>query len=179
MSDKTIQSTHFPTSDRIKSNQAELTRKVSMKTIERMICGHQNELDGKRVMQGSATMMQEVKLLFSFHALYMREVFSITALLDCRATDSFIDKGMIDHLKLEVKALDQPIPIYNADGGHNKLGDITGYVDLEMTIANTKKLCDCMQPYEGRKGFLLGMIGYENITLKLTGRLGRLLCLDA
>ena len=140
MSDKTIQSMHFPTSDRIESNQVELTRNISVQTSERMICGHQNELDGKRVMRRSATTTREVKLPLSFRTLDTREVFSITALLDCGATDSFLNKGMIDHFKLEVKALDQTIPMYNADGGCNKLGDITGYVDLEMTIGNQKEV---------------------------------------
>ena len=100
MSDKIIQSTHFPTSDRIESNQAELTREVSVQASKRMICGHQNELDGKRVMRHSATTMWEVKLPLSFRTLDTREVFSITALLDCGATDSFINKGMIDRFKL-------------------------------------------------------------------------------
>ena len=91
-------------------------------------------------MQHSATTMQEVKLPLSFCTLNTMEVFSITALLDSGATDSFIDKKIIDHYKLEVKALHQPIPVYNADGGHNKLGDITGYVDLEITIADHKEI---------------------------------------
>ena len=115
-------------------------REVSIQTSKRMICGRQNGLDGKRVMRHSATTMWEVKLPLSFRTLDTREVFSITALLNCGATDSFINKGMIDCFKLEVKALDQPIPVYNADGGHNKLGDITGYVDLEMTIGDHKEV---------------------------------------
>ena len=70
----------------------------------------------------------------------MREVFSTAALLDCGTTDSFIDKGMIDRHKLKVENLDQPIPVYNADGGHNKLGDITGFVDLEMRLGDHKEV---------------------------------------
>jgi hypothetical protein len=76
----------------------------------------------------------------SFRTLDTRGVFSTTALLDSGAPDSFIDKGMIDLYKLKVETLDQPIPIFNADGGSNKLGDITGFVDLDMMIGNHKEI---------------------------------------
>jgi hypothetical protein len=82
-------------------------------------------------MYHSAMMTREVKLTLFFWTLNMREVFSTKALLDCSATDSFIDKGMIDHHQLKVKHLNQPIPVYNADGGCNKLGDITSFGDLD------------------------------------------------
>lgn len=52
----------------------------------------------------------------------------------------FIEKGMIDHYGLKVTTLNQPIPVFNPDGGRNKLGDITGYVSLEMSIGDHKEI---------------------------------------
>ena len=151
MSDKTIQSTYFPTGDGVESNQVDPTEEASALCVDGVlsskICrqavkhdsGHKNELYGERVMRRSATTTREVKLPLSFRTLDTREVFSTTALLDSGATDSCIDKGMIDRYKLKVENLDRPIPVFNADGGRNKLGDITGYVDLEMTIGDHKE----------------------------------------
>jgi len=131
-------------SERIESIQADKTSRTVLVEELRVdesskVSGLKNELFGERVMRRSATTTREVKLPLSFRTLDMREVFSTTGLLDSGATDSFIDKGMIDRYGLKVKILDKPIPVYNADGGRNKLGNITGYVDLEMKIGDHKE----------------------------------------
>jgi hypothetical protein len=101
-------------------------------------------------------MSREVKLPLSFRTLDTREVFSIIALLDSGATDSFIDKGMIDQYGLKVKTLDHPIPVFNADGGRNKLGDITGYVDLEMKIGDHKEVIRLHATSLGQQHIFIG-----------------------
>lgn len=75
-------------------------------SLMQAVSGLKPELYGKRVMRRSATMSREVKLPLSFRTLDTREVFSITGLLDSGATDSFIDKGVIDRYKLKVEELD-------------------------------------------------------------------------
>ena len=107
-------------------------------------------------MWRSATTTREVKLPLSFRTLDTREVFSTTALLDSGATDSFIDKGMIDHYQLKVETLDQPIPVFNTDGGHNKLGDITGFVDLEMAIGDHKEIMRLHATSLGQERIFIG-----------------------
>lgn len=114
---------------------------------KKAVSGLKPEPYGRRVMQHSATMLWEVKLPLSFWTLNMRGVFSITGLLDSDTTDSFIDRGVIDHHKLKVEML-----VYNADGGCNRLGNITGYVDLEPSpcfilyskLVTIRSSCNCM-----------------------------------
>jgi hypothetical protein len=125
-------------------------------SLTQVVSGLKPELYGKRVMRRSATMLREVKLPLSFRTLDTREVFSTTGLLDSGATDSFIDKGMIDRYGLKVKVLDRPIPVYNADGGRNKLGDITGYVDLEMRIGDHKEIMRLHTTSLGQERIFIG-----------------------
>jgi hypothetical protein len=75
-------------------------------SLTRVVSGLKPELYWKRVMGRSATMSREVKLPLSFRTLDTREVFSITGLLDSGATDSFINKEVIDRHKLKVETLD-------------------------------------------------------------------------
>jgi hypothetical protein len=83
-----------------------------------------------------------VKLLLSFETTDSRKTFSTKALLDCGATDTFINKGLIDRHRLTVTEFDIPIPVYNADGRQNKLGDITGYVEVIMRYGDhTELMC--------------------------------------
>ena len=56
------------------------------------------------------------------------------ALIDCGATDCFIDEQLIEEKKLPVQLLELPIPVYQSDGEKTSAGDITGYVDLRMRI---------------------------------------------
>jgi hypothetical protein len=122
----------------------------------RQTSGHKTEQPGERVMRRSATTTQEVKIPLSFRTLDTREVFSTTALLDSGATDSFIDKGMVDRHGLKVKILESPIPVFNADGGRNKLGDITGYVDLEMTVGDHKEVMRLHATSLGQERIFIG-----------------------
>ena len=162
MSDNAVQSTYFSVSDEIESNQADEIKNPAPhlapepNQVTEQSGGQKLELTGERVMRCSATMTREVKLCLSFWALDTRELFSTTALLDSGATDSFIDKGMIDRYGLEVIAFDQPIPVFNADGGRNKLGDITGYVDLEMSIRDHKEIMQLHATSLGQERIFIG-----------------------
>lgn len=64
----------------------------------------------------------------------------VSALLDSGVTDSFIDLGMAIKHNLDITKVANPIPVYNADGGCNKLGDIGGYVDLKMRLNDHKEI---------------------------------------
>ena len=61
-----------------------------------------------------------------------------TALLDSRATENFISMKYVKELRLPIKWLQWPQPVYNVDGTRNKNGDIEHYTDLEMQMGNRK-----------------------------------------
>ena len=56
------------------------------------------------------------------------------ALIDCGATDCFIDEQLVEEKKLLIQLLELPIPIYQSNGEKTLAGDITGYVNLRMRI---------------------------------------------
>jgi predicted aspartyl protease len=109
-----------------------------------------------RVMRRSMKMEREVKMPLSFTAPTSGLMFSTRALLDSGATDSFIDKGMIEKYGLEVETLEKLIPVYNADGGCNKLGDITGFVTLRMIHGLHEELMCLYATSLGKETILIG-----------------------
>ena len=56
-----------------------------------------------------------------------------TALLDCGATENFINERYARRMRLPVKRLVTPRKIINVDGTPNLRGDIQFYMDLELT----------------------------------------------
>ena len=56
------------------------------------------------------------------------------ALIDCGATDCFINEQLIEEKESPIQLLDLPIPIYQSDREKTSAGDITSYVDLRMKI---------------------------------------------
>src|ERR1700733_14469000 len=92
-----------------------------------------------KFMRRSLNLANELRLPLAFTTIKDRRKFSTTALLDSGATDSFIDRKTIKKHNLTVTELENPIPVYNADGNRNKLGDISGYVTLEMAFGNHKE----------------------------------------
>ena len=55
-----------------------------------------------------------------------------TALLDSGATENFITMEYEKELRLPIKHLQRPQPVYNVDRTRNKNRDIEHYTDLEM-----------------------------------------------
>ena len=60
------------------------------------------------------------------------------ALLDSGATENFINMQYVKELRLPIKWLQWPQPVYNVDGTRNKNGDIEHYTDLEMQTGNQR-----------------------------------------
>ena len=63
---------------------------------------------------------------------------------------------MIDRYGLKVETLIRPIPVFNVDGGRNKLGDITGYVDLEMKIGDHQETMRLHATSLGQERIVIG-----------------------
>ena len=61
-----------------------------------------------------------------------------TALLDSGATENFISIQYAKELRLPIKCLQWPWPVYNVDGTRNKNGDIKHYTDLEMQMGSQR-----------------------------------------
>ena len=54
------------------------------------------------------------------------------ALLDSGATENFMSLGYARWLRLLIKRLSQPRPLYNVDGTENKSGHLLFYTDLQV-----------------------------------------------
>ena len=65
--------------------------------------------------------------------------FYIKALIDCKATDSFIDQGLVEEKQILVKQLFRPIPVYQSDGEQTSAGEVTRYVEVTMRIRSHKE----------------------------------------
>jgi hypothetical protein len=61
------------------------------------------------------------------------------ALVDSGAMENFIDRKLVDKLKLGTQRLEQPIKLRNIDGTFNQTGQITHYLDL-LTAQGNKKV---------------------------------------
>ena len=60
----------------------------------------------------------------------MSELHSIKALLDCRATGSFIDRDFVRSKGMNTQTLSRNIPVFNVDGSPNEAGQISEVVDV-------------------------------------------------
>ncbi|SJL16404.1 uncharacterized protein ARMOST_19928 [Armillaria ostoyae] len=57
-------------------------------------------------------------------------------LLDSGCTSSTVNRAFVQKHGLDTKKTAVPITVYNADGTRNKAGDITEFVEFQMTIGN-------------------------------------------
>ena len=62
-----------------------------------------------------------------------------TALLDSGATENFMNLAYAKWLKLPIKTLRYPRPLFNVDGSTNKQGDLKFYSDLIVRTGTTRK----------------------------------------
>jgi len=60
------------------------------------------------------------------------ELYSIKALLDSGATESFIDRDFVRSKGMNTQTLSHNIPVFNVDGSPNKAGQISEVVDVVL-----------------------------------------------
>ena len=60
-------------------------------------------------------------------------------LIDCGATNCFINKKLVEEKELPIQKLEHLIPVYQSDKQKTSAGDITSYVDLRMRIQQHKE----------------------------------------
>src|SRR5882757_4714611 len=59
-----------------------------------------------------------------------QQLISFMALLNCRATGLFVDRGFVDRNRITTRTLSHPIPVYNIDRTLNEVGSIWEVVDV-------------------------------------------------
>src|SRR5580692_5100905 len=60
------------------------------------------------------------------------------ALVDSGATENFMSLGYAKWLRLPIKMLAKPRPLFNIDGTKNKSGNLRYYMDLEVQMGTQK-----------------------------------------
>ncbi|SJL03649.1 uncharacterized protein ARMOST_07006 [Armillaria ostoyae] len=66
--------------------------------------------------------------------LESRATLKVTTLIDSGCTGSSIHHGFVKDHGLVTKPTASSIPVYNADGSCNKVGEITKYIELHLKI---------------------------------------------
>ena len=82
--------------------------------------------------------------------------FYIEALIDCGATDSYIDRDLVDEKEIPIKPLYRPIPIYQSDGEQTSAGEVTGYVEVKMRIRDHHEHIKFYVTKLGKRDIFLG-----------------------
>jgi len=62
----------------------------------------------------------------------MSELYSIKALLDCRATGSFIDRDFVHSKRINTRTLSWNISVFNVNGSSNEAEQITEVIDIVL-----------------------------------------------
>jgi hypothetical protein len=60
------------------------------------------------------------------------------ALVDSGAMENFVDRNLVERLRLGTRPLERPIKLRNIDGTYNTTGEIMHYIDLMMCRADKK-----------------------------------------
>ena len=62
----------------------------------------------------------------------MSKLYSVEALLNCKATGSLIDRDFVCSKGMNTQTLSYNIPVFNIDGSSNKVGQISEVVDVVL-----------------------------------------------
>ena len=79
----------------------------------------------KRYIVATTPGSKSLEIPISMQTTDTGTVLSMKGLLDCSATDLFVNSDFIQRNNLTMKKLSQPIPVYNVDGMLNKAGSIS------------------------------------------------------
>ena len=98
------------------------------------------------------------KLKVSLQTTDTSAIHTTKALLDCGATDLFVNPDFVARNHLTTKTLSRPIPVYNVDGSPNEAGDILEVVDVLLRFRD----------HSERATFAVTGIGNQDVILSLT-----------
>src|SRR5204863_4684252 len=86
-----------------------------------------------------------------------RETLPTPGLLDCGCSSTCIDRKFVMEKKINVRKLDKPLPVTNADGSSNIIGSITEYVLLHMKIREHEELWTFLVSDLGDSSVFIGL----------------------
>ena len=81
---------------------------------------------------------------------------SVKALLDCRATRSFINRDFIHSRGINTQTLSCNIPVFNVDGSPNEAGQIFEVVDVVLRYKTHSKRMLLAISRLGKQSLILG-----------------------
>jgi len=84
------------------------------------------------------------------------ELYSVKALLDCGATESFIDRDFIHSKGMNTQTLSQNISVFNVDGSPNEAEQITEVVDVVLCYKTHSKRMLLAVSRLGKQSLILG-----------------------
>ena len=112
------------------------------------------------------------KLKVELETMDTAEIKSTNALVDCGATEKFIDQHYAKSSQFCLLKLSEPIPVFNIDGTPNEGRSVTEVIDLILQY----KLFLLSPTLESRSSFL-DTLGSINIIQKSIGKLVKSRCL--
>jgi len=83
------------------------------------------------------------------------ELHSVKALLDCRATGSFIDRDFVRLKEINTRTLSCNIPVFNVDSSPNETGQISEVVDIVL----------CYKTHSERMLLIVSRLGKQSLIL--------------
>jgi len=84
------------------------------------------------------------------------ELHSVKALLDCGATESFIDRDFVHSKGMNTRTLSHNIPVFNIDGSPNEAGQISEVVDVVLRYKTYSKRMLLAVSRLGKQNLILG-----------------------
>jgi len=110
---------------------------------------------------------------FSFKTLH--KVADRQALIDCRASENFIDIDTWKELKIRRFRLQKPITVYNVDGTKNSQGTLKYYCWLKVRIGEREEKMMFFLTGLGKERFILGYPFFWAFEPRIDWRKGRVL----
>jgi len=95
------------------------------------------------------------------------ELHSIKALLDCRATGSFIDREFVRLKGMNTRTLSRNISVFNVDGSPNEAGQITEVVDIVLHYKTHSERMLLAVSGLGKQSLILGYDWLKNHNPKI------------
>ena len=99
-------------------------------------------------------------------------VLSMKGLLDCGATDLFMNSNFVQQNKLTTKKLSQPIPVYNVDGTLNEAGSILEVWDAVLQYCDHTECAMFAVTGLGNQNIILGLTWLHEHNPKVNWQLG-------
>jgi len=95
-------------------------------------------------------------LLVEIGTMDISELHSVKALLDCRATRSFINRDFVCSKGMNTWTLSHNIPVFNVDGSPNEAGQISKVVDVILWYKTHSKRMFLAVSRLGKQSLILG-----------------------